>query len=77
MSIPRDLSLRHTDPARVAADRAETAWRDDEAGSSPHLALACGHLSPPGSGPLAEAGYGYCPEHGVSAIQVRRNRPAG
>lgn len=53
---------------RAKADHAEATWRDAELVGRPHLALECGHLSPPGTGPLAEAGYGYCHEHGVSRI---------
>jgi hypothetical protein len=53
---------------RLLADRAEAAWRSVRAAGGPHAALACGHLSPPGSGPLAGAGYGYCPQHGVSRV---------
>jgi hypothetical protein len=50
------------------ADRAEASWLSDELGGKPHVALACGHLSAPGSGPLAGAGYGYCRYHGVTRI---------
>jgi hypothetical protein len=50
------------------ADRAEASWLSDELGGKPHVALACGHLSPPGRGPLAGAGYGYCRYHGVTRI---------
>lgn len=52
------------------AARAEAEIRDGaiEASGGPHLKLACGHLSPPGSGPLAQAGHGYCSEHGVTRI---------
>jgi hypothetical protein len=48
------------------ADRAEASWVSGELRGKPHAALECGHLSPPGSGPLAEAGYGYCRHHGVT-----------
>jgi len=53
---------------RGQGDRAEAAWRDAGLAGKPRVALACGHLSPAGSGPLAQAGRGYCPEHGVSRI---------
>lgn len=51
---------------RSQAGRAEAAWRDAALAGKPRLALACGHLTPAGDGPLAEAGFGYCDEHGVS-----------
>ena len=47
---------------------AGASWLSGELSRKPHLALTCGHLSPPGSGPLAEAGYGYCRYHGVTRI---------
>jgi len=50
------------------ADWAEASWLSDELRSRPHIPLECGHLSPPGSGPLAEAGRGYCRSHGVTRI---------
>ena len=50
------------------ADLAEADWVSDELGNKPHVTLGCGHLSRPGSGPLAEAGYGYCRYHGVTRI---------
>jgi hypothetical protein len=50
------------------ADWAEASWLSDELRGEPHVALACGHLSPHGSGPLAEAGYGYCRYHGVTRV---------
>ena len=60
--------LEAVSQGRALADKAEAAWRDVRLAGSPHLALACGHLSPYGNGPLAQAGYGYCAEHGVSRI---------
>lgn len=48
------------------ADLAEADWVSDELKNKPHVTLGCGHLSRPGSGPLAEAGYGYCRYHGVT-----------
>jgi hypothetical protein len=38
------------------ADLAEADWVSDELRNEPHVTLGCGHLSRPGSGPLAEAG---------------------
>jgi hypothetical protein len=60
--------LEAASQGRRVADQAEAAWRDSALEGRPHLTLACGHLSPTGNGPLAEAGYGYCDEHGVSRI---------
>ena len=54
--------------AGTRADWAEASWLSDELRGRPHVALACGHLSAPGSGPLAEAGFGYCRYHGVTRI---------
>jgi hypothetical protein len=48
------------------ADLAEADWVSDELRNKPHVTLGCGHLSRPGNGPLAEAGYGYCRYHGVT-----------
>ncbi len=48
------------------AHLAEADWVSDELRNQPHVTLACGHLSHPGSGPLAKAGYGYCRYHGVT-----------
>jgi hypothetical protein len=53
---------------RDKADHAEAEWRDAGLAARPNVTLACGHLSPPGNGPIAQAGYGYCGEHGVSRI---------
>jgi len=50
------------------ADWAEASWLSDELRGRPHITLECGHLSPPGSGPLAEVGWGYCRYHGVTRI---------
>ena len=54
--------------AGTRADWAEASWLSGELRGKPHVALVCGHLSPPGSGPLAEAGYGCCRYHGVTRI---------
>ncbi len=56
------------------ADLAEADWVSDELGSEPHVTLGCGHLSRPGSGPLAGAGFGYCRYHGVTRV-VPEPRP--
>src|ERR1700722_1661507 len=56
------------------ADLAEADWVSDELRNEPHVALGCGHLSRPGSGPLAKAGFGYCRYHGVTRI-VPEPRP--
>ena len=52
----------------MRAHLAEAGWVSDELKNKPHVTLGCGHLSRPGSGPLAEAGYGYCRYHGVTRI---------
>ena len=54
---------------------AEASWLDDGLRGKPHVALVGGPLSPPGSGPLAEAGYGYCRYHGVTRIGHRVAEP--
>lgn len=60
--------LRCDDPDGRWAAATLAELRDGTLEGAPHLKLACGHLSPRGNGPLAEAGYGYCAEHGVSRI---------
>jgi len=50
------------------AERADADFRTSQLEDRPHLTLECGHLSPPGNGPLAEAGFGYCQAHGVTRI---------
>jgi len=38
---------------------------DIRAFGRPHVVLGCGHLCPPpGGGPLAQSGYGWCLAHG-------------
>lgn len=63
-----DPPLRFDDPAGRWAAATLAGLRAAELAGEPHLTLACGHLSPPGNGPLAQSGYGYCPDHGVSRI---------
>lgn len=60
--------LRSDDPGGRWAAATLAELRDGTLEGKPHLTLACGHLSPHGNGPLAEAGYGYCGEHGISRI---------
>lgn len=52
------------------ARAAEAELRDSDirASGRPHVILDCGHLSLPGDGPLAQAGYGWCPAHGAAPI---------
>lgn len=59
------------------ADRAEAILRDSSLQDRPHLVLACGHLSPPGSGPLAESGRGWCFEDGVQRIAASKDASSG
>ena len=54
------------DGAGHAGAPGRSEWVSDELRNQPHVTLACGHLSHPGSGPLAKAGYGYCRYHGVT-----------
>jgi len=61
---------------RLEAGRACAELRDGRLKGRPHLVLACGHLSPPGNGPLAEAGWGWCDEHGVARIEGRESAAA-
>jgi hypothetical protein len=56
------------------AQRVEADWVSGKLRDKPHVALGCGHLSRPGGGPLAEAGFGYCGYHGVTRI-VPEPRP--
>ena len=58
------------------ATEAELRDSDIRAFGRPHVVLECGHLSPVGDGPLAQAGYGWCLAHGTVPI-VTSEAPAG
>ena len=52
---------------------AEADLRDSDIRShgKPHITLDCGHLSPPGNGPLAQDGKGWFLAHGIVPIAVQ------